>query len=477
MRSLILVVSTALLVGCAPKYTLAPLPEPRPATPASFDATDPAAPPAQPTAAVTTGAGLQTWKQYFSDPDLDALIDGALTNNQELNARLQEIVITKAEVMARQAEYRPKAGVVAGLGVDKVGEHTSQGVSDEANEVGNPLASMKVGFAASWEVDAWKRMRTAAKAANFRYLASIEGRNFVVTEVVAEIASSYYEILAIDSQLDVLRRNIELQQSALEVVRLQKEAARATELAVQRFVAEVQKNQSRQFALQQKRVEAENRINVLVGRYPQAVVPSLEKFRAPLQTAAAGIPSQLLDNRPDVKRAALDLEAAKLDVTVARTAFFPSLSIEAGAGYDSFNAKHLLATPGSLVFNLAGNLVAPLINRRGLEAQFTMATAQQLAAVYNYERTLLQAFTEVANQLAMIANLEKGYDLQARQVDTLTQSIEISNVLFNAARADYGEVLLTRRDALEAQMELIETRNQQMQARVRLYQALGGGWR
>ncbi|MGE0393417.1 MAG: TolC family protein [Vicinamibacterales bacterium] len=473
MRNLILVLSGALLVGCAPKYTLAPLPEPKPATPASFDASAAE----QAAAAPAPGAGHQTWKQYFSDPGLDALIDSALTNNQELNARLQEIVITQAEVMARQGEYRPRAGVVAGVGVDKVGEHTSQGVSDEAHEVGNPLARLQGGFVAAWELDVWQRMRTAAKAANLRYLASVEGRNFVVTEVVAEIASSYYEMLAIDGQLDVLRRNIEIQQSALEVVRLQKEAARATELAVQRFVAEVQKNQSRQFALLQKRVEAENRINVLLGRYPQAVRPSGEAFRAPLRAAAAGIPAQLLDNRPDVRQAALDLAAAKLDVTVARTAFFPALSIEAGAGYESFNAKHLLATPGSMVFNLAGNLVAPLINRRGLEAQYTMATARQLAAVYNYERTLLQAFTEVVNQLAMIANLEKGYDLQARQVDTLTQSIEISNVLFNAARADYGEVLLTRRDALEAQMELIETRNQQMQARVRLYRALGGGWR
>lgn len=469
MRSHVLILCSVLMAGCAPALTQSRPPEPQRAVPASFGT----APPAE-----TSGVGQQTWRQFFDEPGLDALIDSALTNNQELNIRLQEILIARSEVMARQGEYLPRAAVVAGAATERVGKETSQGVSDEAHELANPLAAYRVGFAASWEVDAWQRLRNAARAANYRYFASVEGRNFLVTEVVAEIASSYYELMALDNQLDVLGRNVEIQQNALQVVRLQKEAARATELAVQRFEAEVLKNQSRRYALEQRRIQAENRINFLLGRYPQPVTPPSDRFTQPLQGAvASGIPTQLLDNRPDVRQASLEIEAAKLDVKSARAAFYPALSIEAGAGYESFNARHLLQTPESMVFGLAGNLVAPLLNRQAIKAQYSMANAQQLQAVYNYERTLLQAFTDVANQLAMLRNLERSYALQARQVDTLTQSIEISNVLFQSARADYGEVLLTRRDALEAQMELIETRNQQMQARVRTYQALGGGWR
>ena len=477
MRRLAIVLCSVLLASCASVLKQHPPREPNTATPASYDTeTTPqtAAPPDTP---APPGTGQQSWKPFFDDPQLDALIDNAFTNNQELNMRLQEIIVSQTEVMARQGEYLPFVGAAAGAGFEKVGKETSQGASDEALELPEPLAHYRLGFAASWEVDVWKRLRNAAKAANFRYLSTVEGRNFIATQVVAEIASSYYELMALDNQLEVLRSNIAIQQSALDVVRLQKEAARATELAVQRFEAEVLKNQSRQYTLQQQRVMAENRINFLLGRYPQPVVPSEDRFKTAGDAIAAGVPAQLLDNRPDVRQAALQLEAAKLDVKSARAAFYPAVSIEAGVGYESFNLKHLLQTPESMLYNLAGHLVMPIINRKAIEAQYTAANALQLQAVFNYERTLLQAFTDVANQLATLNNLEKSYELQARQVDTLTQSIEVSNVLFQSARADYMEVLLTRRDALDAQMELIETRNQQMQARVHMYQALGGGWR
>jgi NodT family efflux transporter outer membrane factor (OMF) lipoprotein len=369
-------------------------------------------------------------------------------------------------------------GVGVGAGVDKVGKYTSQGASDEAAGVPAILQNYRFGFTASWEVDIWGKLRNSAKAAALRYLASVEGRNLVVTRLVAEIANSYYELMALDSQLEVLKQNIEIQQSALEVVRLEKQAARVTQLAVQRFEAEVLKNQSRQYTLEQQILETQNRINFLVGRFPQPVARSSERFKDPLPNVIeAGIPSQLLDNRPDVRQAELALAAAKLDVQVAKAGFYPALSIEAGVGYQAFNLKHLLATPESLLFNLAGNLTAPLLNRRAIEAQYLSANASQIQAVFNYERTLLQAFTEVANQQAMIGNLEKSYQLESQQVDKLAQSIEVSNVLFQSARADYMEVLLTRRDSLESQMQLIETKLRQMHAVVNIYQALGGGWR
>jgi outer membrane protein TolC len=185
----------------------------------------------------------------------------------------------------------------------------------------------------------------------------------------------------------------------------------------------------------------------------------------------------LLENRPDVRRAALELEAAKLDVQVAKAAFYPSLTIDAGVGYRSFNAAHLVSTPESLGYGLAGSLSAPLLNRAAITAEYRSSNARQIKAVYEYEKTLLQAFTDVATQLSTIANLQKSYTLQAEQVDTLARSVEISGVLFQSARADYMEVLLTRRDSLEAQVEIIETKRRKFQAVVALYQALGGGWR
>jgi NodT family efflux transporter outer membrane factor (OMF) lipoprotein len=461
--------------GCVPSLNQKPAREANTAVPDNFGTTPGAAKAASAKAA---NAAQKKWSEFFNDPQLHALIKAALDNNQELNIRLQEIIIANNEVMARKGEYLPNLGAEVGGGIDKIGETTSQGASDEAHGVPNPLADFHFGLVGSWEIDVWKKLRNAAKSAAFRYLASIEGRKFMVTQLVAEIASSYYELMALDNRLEVLKQNIEIQRDALEIVKLEKQAARVTELAVQRFEAEVLKNRSRRYRLEQKIIETENRINFLVGRYPQPVARNSDKFNEPLpEVIHAGVPSQLLTNRPDVREAELQLASAKLDVQVARARFFPSLSIEAGVGYEAFNAAHLVDTPESLFFNLAGNLVAPLLNRQAIKAEYYSANSEQIKAVYNYERTLLKAFTDVANQLAMIDNLRESYELESQQVDTLTRSVEVSNVLFQSARADYMEVLLTRRDSLESQMELIETRLQQRLAVVNVYQALGGGWK
>lgn len=416
------------------------------------------------------------WSEMFSDPDLKFLIETSLKNNQELNIRMQEIIIANTEVSAKKGETMPSLDAGAGVGIEKVGDRTSQGVSDEANGVPKNLANFTFGLSASWEIDIWKKLRNATAAAKNRYLASIEGRRFMVTQLIAEIANSYYELIALDNRLEVLDRNIAIQKDALEVVKLQKIAARVTQLAVQRFEAEVLKNRSLKYDLEQERVLAENRINFLVGRFPQPVKRDAKKFKEPFKNVIeAGVPSQLLDNRPDVKQAQLQLKAAKLDVKATKAGFYPALSIEAGVGYESFNAVHLLNTPESLLYNLAGNLTAPLLNRAAIKAQYRTANAIQVQAVFNYERAILRAFTDVKNGLTMMENLKKSYELEAQQVALLTESIEVSNVLFQSVRADYMEVLLTRRDSLDAEMDLIETKLRQLQAVVNVYQALGGG--
>jgi NodT family efflux transporter outer membrane factor (OMF) lipoprotein len=477
MRRLGLVAIACVLTfsaSCIPSLTQNKPREAKKAVPANFSGSQVPANASSP----AQSAAQKRWNEFFAEPELKALIGLALKNNQELNIRLQEMIIAQSEVMSRQGDYLPKLDARLGAGLDKVGKYTSQGRSDDAHRVPANLQHYGLGLAASWEVDIWKKLRNAKNAANYRYLASVEGKNFVVTQLVSEIARSYYELTALDNRLEVLTRNIEIQQNALAIVKLEKQAARVTELAVQRFEAEVLKNQSRRFKLEQERIEAENRINFLVGRYPQTVKRDSQRFKVPLADAVvAGIPAQLLDNRPDVRQAELELEAAKLDVKSAKAAFYPALTIDAGVGYEAFNIKHLFTTPQSLIYNIAGNLVAPLLNRKGITAQYYSANARQLQAVFNYERTLLSAYTDVVNQLAMVGNLKKSYDLQAQQVEKLTKSIDISNILFQSARADYMEVLLTRRDSLDAEMELIETKNQQLHAMVGVYQALGGGWR
>jgi multidrug efflux system outer membrane protein len=442
---------------------------------------DDAVPPSFGALATSPGPSVavqRQWDAFFVDPDLRSLIQEALTNNQQLNIQLQEIIITQNSVAAIRGEYTPKLDVGVGAGLEKIGASTSHGVSDAAHGVPNPLPDLRFGFVASWETDISSRLRNARKAASSRVEATIQERNFLLTEIVAEIANSYYDLVALDNQLQILDRNIALQTDALEIVKLKKTAARGTELGVQRFQAEVLKNRGRRFALEQRRIVVENRINFLVGRFPQPVQRSPATFMsANPDVVATGLPSDLLENRPDVKAAELRLEAAKFDTRSAKARFYPSLRLDAGVGFQSFNPKHLIDTPQSLVANLAGNLMAPLLNRAAIKADYRSANARQIQAVFDYERSILQAYTDVYNQLTATSNLRQRYEQLSEQVAALHRSIEISKALYQSAQVDYYEVLMTVRDSLEAEIELVDARKDQMQAVVAIYQALGGGWR
>lgn len=432
----------------------------------------------------TQNTAALMWKEYYNDPNLDSLIDTALKNNQELNITMQEIEVARSEVRIRKGEYLPFVGLRAGAGADKASRNTTQGALEHnidivpGRENPEPLGDFTIGAFANWEIDIWKKLRNSKKAAVSRYLASVEGKNFMVTNLIAEIANSYFELLALDNQLEIVKQNIEIQNNAFEIVKLQKESARVTELAVRRFEAQVLNTKSLQYEIEQKIVETENRINFLVGRFPQPVARNAQSFTGFVpNTIAAGLPAQLLENRPDIKQAELELAAAKLDVKVAKARFYPQLGISAGIGYRAFDASYLIKTPQSLIYSVAGDLMAPLINRNAIKATYAGANARQIQAVYNYEKTILNAYIEVVNQLSNINNLEKSYGFKSKEVEALTKSVEISNDLFSSARADYMEVLLTQRDALESRFDLIDTKKQQLNAMVNIYRALGGGWK
>ncbi|WP_293873699.1 efflux transporter outer membrane subunit [Flavobacterium sp.] len=423
------------------------------------------------------------WKNFFPDKHLDSLIEIALKNNQELAMMLQDIEIARNDVRVKKGLLLPMITAGAGASVEKVGRYTSQGAGDASAEVtpgnGVPenLQNYLIGLHATWEVDIWKKMRNAKKAAFSRYLATVEGKNFVVTNMVAEIANSYYELLSYDNQLDIIQQTITLQKNALEIVKVQKDAARVTELAVKKFEAEVLNSQSREYQVRQQIKETENKINFLLGRYPQTIARDKTVFISQLpQQIQAGIPSQLLANRPDIKQAELELFATKCDVKAAQAEFYPSFTISGGLGFSAFKPSYLFTTPESLIYSLAGDLAAPLINRNAIKAEFNKAKANQIKALYNYQKIILNGYVEVSNELSNIKNLEQFYDLKNKEVQALTTAIDVSNDLFKSSRVDYFEVLMTQRDALQSKLELIEAKKQQFNAVTNVYRALGGGW-
>ncbi|WP_089375842.1 TolC family protein [Methylobacillus rhizosphaerae] len=436
-----------------------------------------------PDQASTDSAAKVNWKEFFEDPYLSSLIDIALTNNKEINILMQRISVAENEILARKGEYLPSVGFGAAAETERTAKYTRNGAIEENLDIKEGKAFPKYfgnyqfGLVASWELDVWKKLRNATKVATMEYMASIEGKHFLTTNLVAEVADSYYELLALDNQLDNLDKNIQIQQHAFDVVKQLQLYGRTTSLAVKRFEAEVNKNRSQRYEVKQHIVETENRINFLLGRTPQPIERASASFMdLKPKMLETGMPSQLLENRPDIRKAQLELEAAKLNIEVAKANFYPSFALKAGLGFQAFNPRYLLNMPESVAGSLAGDIMAPLVNRNAIIATYKNASAEQIQAAFDYEQAIIKAYSEVSTQLSNIDNLDKNYQLKNSQVEALTSSIDISNQLFQSARADYMEVLLTQRDALEAKMDLIETKQKQITAMIDLYRALGGGW-
>lgn len=423
-------------------------------------------------------------EDFFNDQVLTNLIYQSLDSNQELKILAEDIQIASNEILARRGAYLPFVGVGAGAGIEKPSRFTRNGAVEDELDIlpgrrfPNPLPDYLVAANITWQLDIWRQLRNARDAAALRFLGTADGRNYVVTRLVAEIAERYYRLMALDQRLETLNKIIELQEQSLKVAIAKKEAARGTELPVQRFQAEVRKNQSEKLIVKQEIVEVENRINFLVGRFPQPVERVSAKFLdLNLGTLGAGVPAQLLENRPDIRQAERELQAAGLDIRVARARFFPTLIITGGIGYEAFNPKYLFNSPESLVYNLAGNLVAPLINKKAIQADYLTANARQLQAVYNYQRVILNAFTEVVNRVSMVQNYGRSIEIKKEQVKSLEASVESATKLVQNASpgVDYMDVLFAQRDLMDARMVLIETKQQQLSAIVNAYQALGGG--
>jgi outer membrane protein, multidrug efflux system len=447
------------------------LAEPVPPLPATFNG-----------AATPDSSARLGIEEFYNDPTLTHLIHQALANNRELKILDEEIQIARQEIRARSGAYLPFVGAGASSSVEKPSRFTPEGAVEEQLEYfpgkhfPEPLPDFRLGLRLFWQLDIWRELRNARDAAAQRYLATVERRNFFVTRLVADVAENYYGLLALDKRLETLDRIIELQEQSLKVARARKEAGRGTELAVQRFQAEVRKNQSEKLIVRQEIVEVENRINFLVNRFPQPVErPSVDYFNLTIHALSVGVPAQLLQNRPDIRQAERELEAAGLDIMVARAHFFPRVDITAGIGYRAFTPKYLFNTPDALIYNAAGDLTAPLINRRAIQAEYLSANARQMQAVYNYQRVILDAFTEVINRLAKVENFSKSIEIKKQQLESLEASVDSATKLFQAARAEYVDVLFSQRDLMDARTVVIDTKRQQLSAVVKAYQALGGG--
>lgn len=424
------------------------------------------------------------WQTYFNDGYLVGLIDTALVNNYDLQMAFQRIEAVRSEVMFADGRLLPTVDGAAWAAQERAAEYSVDWAGNEGGTFlsGDPLRptynDYYLGLVSSWEIDVWGKLKNRKRAALSNYLSSIEGRNFIISNLVAEIAILYYELIANDNQLAVIQQTIAKQEEALAVVKSKKEVGQANELEVQQFQSQLYDLKSREQETLQEIKLLENGINFLLGRFPQPIERNREKlFEEMPETLSAGIPSQLLAKRPDIREAELQLQASKFDVQSAKAEFYPSFNINAGVGFKAFNPKFLFRSPESIAYSAIGGLVAPIINRKAIKAAFNSAKANQLEAMYSYQKTILTGYVEVANELSNIAYLQEITSLKQQHRELLIQSVETSSDLYLYGRATYLEVLLAQQNSLETQLELISTTKRQRIATINIYKALGGGWR
>ncbi|OON68942.1 efflux transporter outer membrane subunit [Hymenobacter sp. CRA2] len=438
-------------------------------------------------AADSTSIADKPWREFFNDRQLVGLIDTALQNNLDLQIAVQRVEQARAVLIGARGALLPSVNGVAAAGVDRWGDYTLNGVGnydtnlspniDRQQRIPTPVTpDFFLGLRSSWEIDVWGKLRQRRRAAATRLLATDQGRRVVVTSLVAQVASLYYELLALDGELDVLARNADYQQRALEIIQVQKRAGRATELAVQQFAAQLLRTQGLEQQVRQRIVERENQLNQLLGRYPQRVARGAAiRQQALPDTVAAGVPARALLRRPDVRQAELELAATHADVSAARAAFLPSLTITPYVGLNAYSGS-LLFRPESIAFGVLGGLAAPVVNRAPLKADYQRATAADREAFFGYQKALQTGFREVHTNLRGLAHYRRAYALKQQEAASLTRAVEAARDLYVANRANYLEVITAQRSVLDAELEATQLRRDQFLLLIDLYRALGGGW-
>ncbi|MFT3824433.1 MAG: TolC family protein [Chitinophagaceae bacterium] len=435
----------------------------------------------------SSGAANISWREFFQDKLLVALLDTALNNNPDLLITLQRIEIARAQLSMRKGALLPNINGVISGGADHYGDYTMNGVGNfDTNLSPNINKDQKIpvdltpdlfaGIRSSWEIDIWGKLKNQRRAAVARLLSTEKGRQLAITSLVAEVAGLYYELLALDAELKIIKKNISLQQAALDIVKIQKEGGRATELAVQQFKAQLLNTQAIEFTTQQQIIAVENQLNVLAGRYPSSIPRDTALMQQQLPgVLQAGLPSALLTRRPDIQQAELELEAAKADVGAARAAFFPSLNLSAYIGVNAFKPA-LLFNAGSVVYGALAGITAPIFNQRQIKAGYAIANAQNKEAVYNYQKILLSSFSEVITGLKTIGLYQQSFALKEQEVKELTNAVATARELYLTGYANYLEVITAQKGVLDAELQLTSNKKELFQSSISLYRSLGGGW-
>lgn len=416
-------------------------------------------------------------RSFINDPALLQLIDTALINSYDMQMALQHI--DAAEVLFKQAKqgYLPELKLQVSANTSRPSDNSLNGFTLNQFLGTSHIEDYSAALTAVWEADIWGKIRSRKAAALAGFLQTAEARKAVQTRLVAQVAQGYYNLLMLDAQLEIARKNLMLSDSTLRMIQLQSTAGQVTSLAVQQ--AEVQRLTASQLIpqLEEQIILQENALNVLIGTIPKTInrKSRLEEMVIP-EELHAGFPSTVLSRRPDIKSAELALNVANAKVGEAQASFYPSLVITAGGGINALKASNWFNIPASLFGLVAGGITQPVFQRGQLKANLQIAKIEREKTVIAFRQSVLQAVGEVSDELTKVEKLKAQFRIASERTRVLETASRNANLLFNRGMASYLEVITAQGNLLQSELQLATIRNRQLNAVVELYRSLGGGW-
>ncbi len=426
----------------------------------------------------TSGIAAIQWKTFFTDTDLQKLIDSAISKNYDMQIALKNIEAAQLIVKQSKLGYLPDAKLQIGATLNRPSDNSLNGLSLSQFLGKSYIEDYSAGVALSWEADIWGKIKNQKAKALAEYLQTTEAKKMIQTNLVADVANGYFNLLMLDAQLAIADKNLLLNDSTLRIIKLQYDAGQVTALAVQQ--ADAQRLAAAQLIplLQQNILLQENALSMLTGLLPAGVQRSNSINSVVFaDKLSAGVPSALVSNRPDVKIQELELDIANAKTGIAKAAMYPSLTITATGGVNSFKASNWFNIPTSLFGTVAGGITQPLFQRKELKTQYELAKVDREKTVLQFRQSVLTAVGEVADALAKNEKLKEQQVIAATRVTTLQQSIGNADLLFKNGMANYLEVIIAQSNVLQGELVLASLKKDQLNAAVELYRALGGGWK
>lgn len=410
----------------------------------------------------TVSLASLSWKELFTDPQLQMLIETGLANNTDLGIARLKVKEAEAQLMTSRLSYLPSVSF------------TPQGTLTSVDG-SKPSKTYNLAVAADWEIDLFGKLLNSKRGAQAALEQSEAYRQAVQTQLVATIANSYYTLLMLDRQLDITRRTADTWSESVRTMKALKRAGQTTEMAVAQTEAGKLSVDASVLSLERQINETENSLSTLLGMSPQEIGRStLEKQEFP-DSLSTGVPLQLLSRRPDVRQCEAQLAVAYYATNSARSAFYPGITLSGSAGWTNA-AGAAITNPGQWLLSAVGSLVQPLFNRGKNIANLKIAKAQQEEALLTFRQSLLNAGAEVNDALVQWQTARQRILLDEQQTASLRSALRSSELLMQHSSQNYLEVLTARQSLLQAELNVAADRFDEIQGGINLYHALGGGY-